>query len=157
MGRCKILGSLKSFLWYAPQLSGANILCFTSWVSWMLTGSHWRSAITNDCGILCLLIQQEIFHFSLPSQGTPERKCLWSLESDDQGMSLGRSHRNESTTCKKPEPRMYVKAPFQEILALWGVTGWEPKYSAHPPKSQWRIPAGPCLIKSLTLRPQLLR
>ena len=28
MGRCKSLGSLKSFLWYAPQLSGASILCF---------------------------------------------------------------------------------------------------------------------------------
>ena len=28
MGRCKSLGSLKSFLWYAPQLSGDSILCF---------------------------------------------------------------------------------------------------------------------------------
>ena len=28
MGRCKSPGSLKSFLWYAPQLSGACILCF---------------------------------------------------------------------------------------------------------------------------------
>ena len=27
-GRCKSLGSLKSFLWNAPQLSGASILCF---------------------------------------------------------------------------------------------------------------------------------
>ena len=29
MGRCKSLGSLKSFLWWAPQLSGANILLFS--------------------------------------------------------------------------------------------------------------------------------
>ena len=28
MERYKSLGSLKSFLWYAPQLSGASILCF---------------------------------------------------------------------------------------------------------------------------------
>ena len=28
MGRCKSLGSLRSFLWYAPQLSGASVLCF---------------------------------------------------------------------------------------------------------------------------------
>ena len=28
MGRCKSLGSLKSFLWCAPLLSGASILCF---------------------------------------------------------------------------------------------------------------------------------
>ena len=28
MGRCKSLGSLKSFLWYALELSGASILCF---------------------------------------------------------------------------------------------------------------------------------
>ena len=29
MGRCKSLGSLKLFLWYASQLSGASILCFS--------------------------------------------------------------------------------------------------------------------------------
>ena len=28
MGRCKSLGSLKSFLWYAPQLAGTSILYF---------------------------------------------------------------------------------------------------------------------------------
>ena len=28
LGRRKNLGSLKSFLWYAPQLSGASVLCF---------------------------------------------------------------------------------------------------------------------------------
>ena len=33
MGRCKSLGSLKSFLWYAPSLSGASIwFCFPSWI-----------------------------------------------------------------------------------------------------------------------------
>ena len=34
MERCKSLGSLKSFFWYAPQLSGVRISCaFSSWVS----------------------------------------------------------------------------------------------------------------------------
>ena len=31
MGRCKSLDSLKPYVWYAPQLSGASV--FTSWVS----------------------------------------------------------------------------------------------------------------------------
>ena len=52
MGRCKSLGSLKSFLWCAPQLSGASIQCFHSLsflrthsrgeavVWWLLDGRH---------------------------------------------------------------------------------------------------------------------
>ena len=88
-GRCKSRGSLKSFLWYAPQLSGASILCFhilsflrahrwewllmaarwqvffPSWVSSELTSSRGRAAIADDCDILRLLIWQEIFHFSV--------------------------------------------------------------------------------------------
>ena len=88
MGRCKSLGSLKSFLWYAPQLSGASILCFhflsflrahhrewlqscqlldgrysfQPWVSSGLTGSSWRVAVVDECDTLCLLTWQEIFH-----------------------------------------------------------------------------------------------
>ena len=30
-------------------------------------GSHWRAAIADDCDILCLLIWQEISHFSISS------------------------------------------------------------------------------------------
>ena len=54
MGRCKSLGSLKSFLWYAPQLSGASIQCILlilsllgvhmwewgGWSVWWLDGGH---------------------------------------------------------------------------------------------------------------------
>ena len=40
MGRFKSLGSLKSCLWYAPQLSGALSCIFRSWVSsWLIVGS----------------------------------------------------------------------------------------------------------------------
>ena len=45
MGRCRSLGSLKSFLWYIPHLSGASILCFTSWLSSRLT-------LEQDCGLM---------------------------------------------------------------------------------------------------------
>ena len=42
MGRYKNLGSLKSFIWYVPQLSGTDILFFTSWVfSGLTLGSGW--------------------------------------------------------------------------------------------------------------------
>ena len=116
MGKCKNLGSLKSFLWYVPNLSGTSILgfhmltplgahrgdsCrlraarwrvfFPSWVPW---GSPWgiaaiwgppdggysflpeswrgspfhspsmAAAVADDCDIPCLLIRQEILHFS---------------------------------------------------------------------------------------------
>ena len=36
---------------------------FQPWVS-SADGSRWRAAIVDDCDILCLLIWQEIFHFS---------------------------------------------------------------------------------------------
>ena len=89
MGGCKSLGSPKSFLWYAPQLSGASILCFhilsqgspygVTAVWWLLDGRYslpsWVpsgltsspsavAAITDVCDILCLLIWQAVFHFS---------------------------------------------------------------------------------------------
>ena len=49
IGRCKSLGSLKSFPWYAPQLSGGSVLCFPIlgflrcapgwwWWGWLLDG-----------------------------------------------------------------------------------------------------------------------
>ena len=72
MGRYKSLGILKSFLWYASQLSGMRCV-FTSWASpggvaavwWLLdsryspswvplglTSSHLRAVVTGDCDIL---------------------------------------------------------------------------------------------------------
>ena len=64
MGRCKSLGSLKSFSEpsRAPQLSGAYVLCFP------LGSPAMVAAITEDCDILCLLTFQEIFHFSRHSK-----------------------------------------------------------------------------------------
>ena len=57
MGRCKSLGSLKSFLWYASQLSGASILCFLTLSllrvhrrgacsCWLLDGGHPASTLS---------------------------------------------------------------------------------------------------------------
>ena len=87
MGRCKSLGSLKSFLWYAPELSGPvscfHILSF----SWLTKGSdcslmatRWQIFLflnslsthqltLEDCNGWwlwhpCLLIQKELLHSS---------------------------------------------------------------------------------------------
>ena len=86
-GRCKSLGSLKSFLWYASQLPGASILCFhilsssgltvgsgcslmaDRWqilfflIYFRFSGSHRWAVITDDWHP-CLLIWWEIFLFS---------------------------------------------------------------------------------------------
>ena len=68
MGRCKSLGSLKSFLCYAPQLSGASILCFLI-LSSFRAHHRWRGPggvmwWLEGCSSLCFLIWQAIF-FSL--------------------------------------------------------------------------------------------
>ena len=92
MRRCKSLGSLKSFLCYAPQLSGASILCFLilsflklhRWGGCSLTMARWPAgipcvhpefpqpygvaAISDGCYILCSLLWQTIFYFSLPME-----------------------------------------------------------------------------------------
>ena len=84
MGGCKHLGSLESFLWHAPQLSRAGILCFPhpessqgaypGWLQW-LTARCWaswfpqrllsvRAAVTwqlDGRNILCLLTWPAIF------------------------------------------------------------------------------------------------
>ena len=69
MGRCKSLSSQKSFLLYASQLSGTNILCFPGLTieggcSLMGAGwqvllfpprAHWltvEAAMVKDCDIL---------------------------------------------------------------------------------------------------------
>ena len=62
MGRCKSLGSLKSFLWYGPYLSWASILFFSfqnSLLVHSLCGcGSWKF---DGCNILCLLIWQTTF------------------------------------------------------------------------------------------------
>ena len=65
MGRCRSLGSLKSFLWYASQLSAASVLCFSSLSfprAHQLTSMV--AAIADDCDILRLLVWLKIFHLS---------------------------------------------------------------------------------------------
>ena len=64
MGRCKSLGSLKSFLWCAPEVSGASILCFHILSFLRAHQLILEGYIANDCDILCLPIWLEIFHFS---------------------------------------------------------------------------------------------
>ena len=84
MGWCKSLGSLKSFLSYASQCfhtlisSGLTIrrscsliaspwlILFPSWVPSGLANSPSElAAIADDCDILCLLMWQAVFHFSI--------------------------------------------------------------------------------------------
>ena len=80
MGRCKSLDSLKSFLSSVSQLPWVSILCFSqgvvepwwlldsryspSWVRLGLTSSYWGTGIADNWWHPCLLIWQEIFHFS---------------------------------------------------------------------------------------------
>ena len=82
-GRCKILGSLKSFLWYAPQLSKASISLFPSQVPLGLSvgGWGWAGAAVNDWwldghNIFCLLIWQTAFLFHRP-QGLESRRKMY--------------------------------------------------------------------------------
>ena len=84
MRRCKPLGSLNSFLSYAPQLSGDHPSpcspCFlhspsssaisvggggsTPWTAvWGALIHIWRPEITDGCDIFCLLIWQDTFSF----------------------------------------------------------------------------------------------
>ena len=85
-GKIQSLGSLKSFLWHAPQPSGASILCFLilnpltvhcqGWLqqfldgrqnlfpSWVTSGLNFRVPAMwwlDDCNILSLLIRQVTF------------------------------------------------------------------------------------------------
>ena len=56
MGRCKGLGSLKSFLWSTPQLSGASILYFHSLSFLQARCQEWlQSGGCSMAGILCFL------------------------------------------------------------------------------------------------------
>ena len=54
IGRCKSLGSLNSFLWYAPQLSGARILCF-------LILSSLRAHCLGSCNVMAWWLQHPLF------------------------------------------------------------------------------------------------
>ena len=56
MGRCKSLGSLKSFLWYASRLYGASILCFQI-LSFLKLHLHWW-----PCSDDCLMMDTPCFH-----------------------------------------------------------------------------------------------
>ena len=68
MGRFKSLGSLKSFLWYAPQLSGASVLCFP--ILSPLRVHRWGEAVVPDCLMVGIL-----FPSSVPSGLTIRGGC----------------------------------------------------------------------------------
>ena len=79
MGRCKSLDSLKSFLWYAPQLSGASILCFLilsllrvhhwGWLQWLMVWWWASSSILSSlrahhpvsCNVRAWRLQHPLF------------------------------------------------------------------------------------------------
>ena len=84
---------------------------FQPWVSSGLISSRWGAMIIDDCDILCLLMWQEIFHFSQviqnshclppwePTQMVPEpqpcRQSLWtrcSLEEEGAGVTSGNNN-----------------------------------------------------------------
>ena len=57
VGRCKSLGWVKSFLWYAPQLSGPISCVFSSWVS---------SGLTMGSGCSLMIAGWQVFFVSFP-------------------------------------------------------------------------------------------
>ena len=76
MGRCKSLGSLKSFPWSAPLLSGAGVLCFHI-LSFL--GAHPREWLQSDgcwmAGVLSFL--SSLRAHQLPVSGGYNCWWLW--------------------------------------------------------------------------------
>ena len=77
MGRCRNLGLLKLFLWYACWLSRTSILVY--FPSWILSGAPWGGLLSGSwlhgCNILCLLKWQVTF-FVLPPFSHKFNQCL---------------------------------------------------------------------------------
>ena len=117
MGGCKSLGSLKSFLSYASQLSGASILCFSHpelvraccmewlqpdvcWITGILLlrcprGSEiniWRACIADDCDILVYWYGRKLFHFSIHCNN---HLYLWPAVTAEEWWSAKRLKREE--------------------------------------------------------------
>ena len=61
MVRCKSLGSLNSFLWYVPQPSGVNILCFPILSFFRVYHQRWLQSWRKLDG------GQSLFLFQVPS------------------------------------------------------------------------------------------
>ena len=76
MGRCRNLGWWKSFLWYAPQLSGASIQCFVILCS--LWGHYW--------GLLQFVAGKD---WGQEEEGQQRMKWLYGIISS-MGMSLSK-------------------------------------------------------------------
>ena len=97
MGRCKPLGSLNSFLSYAPHSLGLILFPCSPyfwqspsskaitlergagssfcWIAILAALIHiWKPGITDSCDISCLLIRQEIFslHMKIPLKHAPK-------------------------------------------------------------------------------------
>ena len=96
MGRCKSLGSWESFLWYAPQLSRASILCLL--ILSLLRVHSWAAVMwrLDGCNVLCLLIWQVTF-FSLKP---------WTRHCCPNSVSVFASQRVQKAHCmpKTPSP-----------------------------------------------------
>ena len=154
MGRCKSWSSLKSFLWYAPHLFGANVF-FTFWVSsgftvgrgcspmaarrqaffpsWVPSGLTSSpsvvAAIADDCGIICLLI----FHFSC------SYTCIFLREIQNSSLYTY-GHQFESRQCREgwlhklqgvaptSSPTLCPTSPvlfaFLQRLSSWILKAW---------------------------------
>ena len=119
MGRCKSLGSLKSFLSYASQLSGARVLCFhilsssmltigsgcspmvmrscryspPSWMPWGLRSLQWKARFTDDCEIPVYNVAGNI---PFLSSDFPYRSSACEEQLSVQGI-LNKGHRSSGT------------------------------------------------------------
>ena len=96
-GRRRSLGSLKSFLWYAPQLSGTSVLCFhilsflrahhREWLqfdgSWgqaffsflSFLRTHWLQSLITLTSLFTDM--QEILHFSYIKASNLDTRQSW--------------------------------------------------------------------------------
>ena len=134
---------LKPFLWYAPQLSGASIVCFSPpelpWGSlqrvaafwWLLDGkysspsrvplglsSHWRAAIGDDYDILVYWYGRK---YPISQYQWPQI-CRWHHP-------YGRKWRGtkKPLESEKGEWKIWLKAQHSEneVMASGPITSWE--------------------------------
>ena len=155
MGRHKHLGSLESFLWHVPQLSGAGILCFPhpespqgaypGWPQW-LTARWWASffqagslraccLLGQLCGYLMAVTSFVYWHgrqyFSSHSQsvlsttGAPELGRSFPVQDPSGGSIFPRA--SASAWMRFPEDCTTVPCSFHPSLSsLWLCRGVRP-------------------------------
>ena len=119
MGRWKSLGTLKSFLWYIPQLSGASILCFHIlsslrahhltvgwWLQWLMTVTSFVYWYTVSIPFLHMYVCVCVFlYIYLPT-------CICSLVNQTWVHLPARSKANLLTlACGEGKYSVYCVAP----------------------------------------------